>query len=169
MKKRTYCFIDASNIIYGAKDSGWFIDQKKLFDYLKRKYAAKKVFFYFGQENNDQKQQKFLNKLRIFGFTLRVKQVKHYGNRRKANCDVDLTMDSLLFAHKFDHAIYLTGDGDFYPLFEHLKKKSKSVTIISWPRRTAREVRRFAGDAFVDMGSLRYLIERRIKKGRTLK
>lgn len=34
----TYGFVDASNIIYGAKAEGWFIDQKKLFDYIKRKF-----------------------------------------------------------------------------------------------------------------------------------
>ena len=27
---KTYAFIDASNIIYGARAEGWFIDQKKL-------------------------------------------------------------------------------------------------------------------------------------------
>lgn len=169
MKKVAYCFIDASNIIYGAKDSGWFIDQKKLFGYMKKKYHARKIFFYFGQENNNPRQQKFLRKLKQFGFTLRVKQVKHYGKRRKANCDVDLTMDALLLASKFTHAIFLTGDGDFCPLFIHLRKIKKVVTIISWPRRTARELRRFAGEEFVDMTSLRYLVERRIKKGKTLK
>ena len=40
MNKRisTYAFVDASNIIYGAKAEGWFIDQKKLLNYLKKKF-----------------------------------------------------------------------------------------------------------------------------------
>ena len=43
---KTYGFIDASNIIYGARTEGWFIDQKKLFNYLRKKFKAAKVFFY---------------------------------------------------------------------------------------------------------------------------
>jgi hypothetical protein len=35
-EKSTYAFIDASNIIYGAKAEGWFIDQKYLLEYKKR-------------------------------------------------------------------------------------------------------------------------------------
>ena len=37
-KEVVYAFIDASNIIYGARSEGWFIDQKKLFVYLKNKF-----------------------------------------------------------------------------------------------------------------------------------
>ena len=45
MKGKTYAFIDASNIIYGAKEEGWFIDQKKLLIYLKKKFKVSSGFF----------------------------------------------------------------------------------------------------------------------------
>jgi hypothetical protein len=32
---KTIAFVDAANIIYGAKAERWFIDLKKLFGYLK--------------------------------------------------------------------------------------------------------------------------------------
>ncbi len=165
----TFAFIDASNIIYGAKDSGWFIDQKKLFDYLKDKYKISKAFFYYGKDSNNPKQTKFLEKLVEFGFTLKVKEVKRFGTKTKANCDVDLTMDALLLVKSYKKAIFLTGDGDFLPLFEYLRNKAeKQIVIISWPRRTARDIKKFAGEEFVDMNGLKYLLERPIKKGRTL-
>lgn len=169
-KSVAYGFVDASNIIYGAKDSNWFIDQKKLFDYLKSKYHIKKVFFYFGLEDKNLKQVKFLKKLKQFGFTVRAKKVKRYGKRRKANCDVDLTLDSLLESIHYTHGVFLTGDGDFYPLLVHLKKQKKIITVIAWPKRTARELRELVGSKFVDMNNLRYLLERKPKKkGKTLK
>lgn len=37
MTVKTYVFIDASNIIYGAHFESWFIDKKKLLVYLKGK------------------------------------------------------------------------------------------------------------------------------------
>lgn len=170
MTKKTLAFIDASNIIYGAKDSGWFIDQKKLLNYLKNKYGINKAFFYYGQDSNNPKQTKFLQKLAEFGFTLRVKEIKRFGTKSKANCDVDLTMDALLLVKNYTRAIFLTGDGDFLPLLKYLQGKAKkTVVVISWPHRTAREIKKFAGEEFVDINSLKYLLERPIKKGRTLK
>ena len=167
---KTYAFVDASNIIYGARDAGWFIDQKKLFGYLKVKYQVKTAIFYFGKDSQNEKQAAFLEKLKKFGFVLRVKEIKRFGAKTKANCDVDLTMDALLLAREYKRGIFLTGDGDFCPLFEYLQNKAKKVVVvIAWPHRTAREIKKFAGENFVDMNSLRYLLERPIKKGRTLK
>ena len=73
---KTYGFIDASNIIYGARTEGWFIDQKKLFNYLRKKFKAAKVFFYFGKDDKNPNQAKFLKKLESFGYILKVKQIK---------------------------------------------------------------------------------------------
>ena len=53
----TYAFIDASNIIYGAKAEGWFIDQKKLLFYLRKKFSVLKAFFYYGKDSKNDKQE----------------------------------------------------------------------------------------------------------------
>jgi|SRR5579885_671755 len=158
---KTYAFIDASNIIYGARTEGWFIDQKKLFDYLKRKFETSKVFFYFGKDDNNKKQGKFLKKLEKFGYTLRVKQIKRYGKRQKANCDVDLTLDMLVLMKEYDQAIVLTGDGDFLPLFEYLRKQKKKITILAFPKSTAKELKKFAAGKFIGLTNERYLLERK--------
>lgn len=163
--QKVYAFVDASNIIYGAKAEGWFIDQKKLSAYLKVKFKAKKAFFYYGKDSKDIKKEKFLKKLKQFGFILRVKEIKRFGKRTKANCDVDMTMDLLLKIDEYDKAVVLTGDGDFAPLFYHLQSKGKEVVIISSPKRTAREIKKFAGANHIDFGSLRYLLEYK-KRGR---
>jgi hypothetical protein len=62
-----YAFIDASNIIYGAKAEGWFIDQKKLFNYLKNKFKIKKAFFYYGKIQKTQRRKPFLENLGKLG------------------------------------------------------------------------------------------------------
>lgn len=48
---KTFVFIDASNLFYGGEKSlGWRIDYQKLFQYLKEKYNADKVFYFGGVE-----------------------------------------------------------------------------------------------------------------------
>jgi len=50
----TFVFIDASNLFYGGEKSlGWKIDYQKLFEYLKEKYGADKVFYFGGVEIHD--------------------------------------------------------------------------------------------------------------------
>jgi hypothetical protein len=47
----THVYIDASNLFYGGEKSlGWKIDYLKLFDYLKNKYSAEKIFYFGGVE-----------------------------------------------------------------------------------------------------------------------
>jgi len=161
MSFKTYAFIDGSNIIYSARAEGWHIDQKKLFDYLKRKFGISKAFFYYGKDDENKKQEKFLKKLEDFGFSLRIKKVKRYGGRMKANCDVDLTMDILIFMDKYQQAIILSGDGDFLPLYQYIQKKKKRVVVIGSAKNTAREVRQFAGEQFMGLANLRGLLERK--------
>lgn len=40
---KTYSFVDASNIIYGARAEGWFIDQKKIIVISSPKRTAKEI------------------------------------------------------------------------------------------------------------------------------
>ena len=75
-------------------------------------------------------------------------------------------MDMLLLRDKYERAIILTGDGDFLPLFEYLKKQGKEITIIAFPKRTARELKRFAGSKFIGLTNERYLLERKTQKRR---
>lgn len=163
-KVKTFAFVDASNIIYGAKAEGWFIDQKKLIIYLKEKFNVSKAFFYYGKDSKNKNKENFLKRLKEFGYILRVKEIKKYGRKSKANCDVDLTMDILLQINRYDRVIVLSGDGDFLPLYEYLKKSKKQIIIISSPKRTAREVKIFAGNNYINFGNLRYFIERKPKK-----
>lgn len=161
---RTYAFVDASNIIYGAREEGWHIDLKKLRQYLKEKFKVSKAFFYYGRDSKNEKKERFLKKLEGFGYILRVKEIKRFAEKSKANCDVDLTMDVLLKLKEYKKAIILSGDGDFAPLLEYIKSQKRTVVVISSPRRTAREIRIFAGGNYVDFGSLKYLIEYKKKR-----
>jgi len=102
---------------------------------------------------------KFYQNLASIGYTLRIKPVKVFENDeitvRKANCDVDLTFDLMRYMSQYSSLVVLTGDGDFAPILEYLKKKKKVVTILARGNRTAKEIRKIADDKFIDFAHLK--------------
>lgn len=168
-KKVTYVFIDASNIIYGTRNEGWKVDFRKLFKYLKERYQCKKIYYFAGFEDKNLKQKKFYKKLGEFGYDLVLKPVKIYfqpdGSKvRKANCDVDLTFYAMRDKDKFDRGLFMTGDGDFYILFNYLIEQKKKVLVIANGKRTAKEIKQLLGGEFTDLQLLRGIVALKQKK-----
>ena len=108
---------------------------------------------------------RFYLKLQRLGYKLILKPVKTYddmeGNPvRKANCDVDMTLMMLRVKDDFQRAIILSGDGDFLPVLKYLKDNKKEVLVLARGPRTAREIKRFAGNKFMDFEYLREILKR---------
>lgn len=105
------------------------------------------------------KQVRFYKKLEKFGFQLILKPVKIYENeegnqKRKANCDVEMAFYLMRDQNAFEHVVILSGDGDFLPVLKHLRNVAKKeVFILSRASRTAKEIRRFAGNKFINLAS----------------
>jgi len=104
------------------------------------------------------------------GFNLRIKPVKVFENDdlviRKANCDVDLTFDLMRYISQYSSLVVMTGDGDFAPILEYLKKKHKEITIMARGKRTAKEIRKVAGENFIDFSNLKEVLKtsKKVKK-----
>ncbi|MBI3305742.1 ORF6N domain-containing protein [Candidatus Nomurabacteria bacterium] len=105
------------------------------------------------------KQVHFYQKLEKFGFRLVLKPVKMYedeeGNqKRKANCDVEMAFYLMRDQNAFERVVILSGDGDFLPVLKHLRNiAKKEVFVLSRASRTAKEIRRFAGNKFINLAS----------------
>lgn len=104
---------------------------------------------------------KFYIRLEAFGYKLFLKPVKLYEQedgttKRKANCDVDMAFHLMKEKDEFDRVIVLSGDGDFLPVLKYLKQTGKQVLIFSRGQRTAKEIRQFAGDKFLDFTRLKH-------------
>lgn len=106
---------------------------------------------------------KFYKKLDSFGFKLRLKPTKIFHNGKstvkKANCDVDLTFDLMRYMSQYSEVVMLSGDGDFTPVLEYLKKKRKKIHILARSERTAKEIRQLAGSRFMDFTYIRKFTE----------
>ena len=113
------------------------------------------------------KQVHFYQKLEKFGYQLILKPVKTYedeeGNqKRKANCDVEMAFYLMRDKNKFERIVILSGDGDFLPVLKHLREIcKKEVLVLARGPRTAKEIKQFAGDKFMDFtNNLRSRIEK---------
>jgi uncharacterized LabA/DUF88 family protein len=75
--------------------------------------------------------------------------------KRKANCDVEMAFYMMRDIDAFDRVLFLSGDGDFLPVLKHLREVAKKeVLVLSRGPRTAKEIKRFAGDKFINLVSV---------------
>lgn len=109
---------------------------------------------------------RFYQNLEEFGYYLFLKPVKIYdseddggGTKKKANCDVEMTLQILKHVDEFQMVIILSGDGDFLPVLKYLKEIGKIVLVLARGPRTAREIRQFAGPNFKDFVRLESYIK----------
>ena len=107
---------------------------------------------------------RFYLKLDKFGYKLFLKPVKLYDQddgttKRKANCDVDMAFHLMKEKNNFEKAVILSGDGDFLPVLKYLKDNGKEIIILGRGKRTAKEIRQFAGNNFRDFEYLKYLLK----------
>ena len=81
----------------------------------------------------------------------------------KGNMDVEIAVTALQIASQIDHAVLLTGDGDFVSLAAALQGQGKRVSVVSSlktnPPMIADELRRQV-DQFVDLMQLENDISR---------
>src|SRR3989338_11491932 len=112
---------------------------------------------------------RFYLKLSQFGYRLCLKPVKMYEQedgttKRKANCDVDMAFHLMKEKDTFERTVVLSGDGDFLPVLKHLKHLGKEVLVLARGPRTAKEIRQFAGDKFLDFTRLQHRLAFQDKK-----
>ena len=129
---------------------------------LKKKYLSEEKIILL---NWNLKRIRFYLKIEKFGYKLVLKPVKTYededGNaKRKANCDVDMAFYLMRDKDSFDRALILSGDGDFLPVLKYLRQNKKEVLVLARSPRTAKEIKKFAGDKFMDFEYLRERIKR---------
>ena len=139
LKEKTAIFVDWANIYGWKKSLKKEVDPKKLYKYFKKYKEIKSINFYFGTDNNA-KSISFLKIISKIGFEVITKPVKYItiaiiNNqkvfRRKCDFDMEISID-VHRAIKDDYKsfIFLSGDGDFEPLYKLLIQLNKQVIVI---------------------------------------
>ena len=112
----------------------------------------------------------FYQRLEEFGYDLKIKPAKVFYDEDdenqekpilKANCDVDMTFDMMRYMEQYAGLVAMTGDGDFAPVLQYLNSHERKVVVLSRWERTAKEIKKIAGDNFIDFSRLREIIKLR--------
>jgi uncharacterized LabA/DUF88 family protein len=140
MKKPViYAFIDSQNLNLGtSKDiykngkliyKGWKLDFKKFRRYLKDKFRVEKAFLFIGYIRKNEKLYRFLKQS---DYQLVFKPItKDNFGKAKGNIDAEMVFYSAVIEfNNYDKGVFVSGDGDFYCLYEYLEKKNKLFKII---------------------------------------
>ena len=127
-KRGNYAFIDGQNLNMGIQKLGWNLDFRKFHYHLKRKYNVTKAYFFLGMVED---QADLYANLQSMGYILILKPlVEHKEGSVKGNVDADLVLHTMIEYPNYDKAVVVSGDGDFYGLYEYLLSKSKLERII---------------------------------------
>ncbi|MEK7567784.1 MAG: NYN domain-containing protein [Patescibacteria group bacterium] len=130
MKKRenNYAFIDSQNLNLSIQSLGWKLDFARFRVYLKEKYGVSNAFLFVGyvEGNNN-----LYTSLQSAGFICIFKPTLTYKDGTiKGNVDAELVLHTMIQLPRFDKAIIVTGDGDFYCLVQYLLEQNKLGTVL---------------------------------------
>ena len=128
-QKNNYAFIDSQNVNLGIREAGWKLDFKKFRVYLKDKYDVEKAYLFIGliPEN-----QNLYRALQEYGYILIFKPImKTADGTVKGNVDAELVLQAMIDFKKYNLAVVVSNDGDFYCLVNYLYEKKKLGIVLS--------------------------------------
>ena len=162
-----YVFIDASILWQAQKSKGRFLDYEKTIEYIKNIYSGTsvKVYYYTAYPATGTRTYSLDGKHKFYTFLKkglkfevrkkklkRISVIDEHGEaiQEKGNMDVEMTIDAVYFAKKYDTAVLFSGDSDFLALVNYLKKGGKKIYIFSSKNNISQELRTGA-DGYTDV------------------
>lgn len=147
-------FIDGNNLFHAARAVGVEIDYAKLLDLLRGDEMLLRAFFYTGVDQQAERQQGFLLWMRRNGYRVVEKELKTFADgTKKANLDVEIAVDMLSLADKYDTAILVSGDEDFSYAVNAVAYKGVRVEVAGFRSNTSPRLIDVA-DRFIELDSL---------------
>ena len=151
---RVAVFIDGNNLFHAARFHNIDIDYNKLLRVLLGDGRLLRAFFYTGVDVGAERQQGFLLWMRRNGFRVIQKELKtFYDGSRKANLDVEIAVDMLSLAGRYDTAVLVSGDEDFVYAVNAVAYKGCRVEVAGFRSNTAPKLIDVA-DYFIDLGDI---------------
>src|SRR5947207_14736570 len=147
-------FIDGNNLFHAARFHNIDIDYNKLLRVLLGDGRLFRAFFYTGVDAGAERQQGFLLWMRRNGFRVIQKELKtFYDGSRKANLDVEIAVDMLSLAGRYDTAVLVSRDEDFVYAVNAVAYKGCRVEVAGFRSNTAPKLIDVA-DYFIDLGEI---------------
>ena len=151
---RVAVFIDGNNLFHAARFHNLDIDYNKLLRVLLGDGRLLRAFFYTGVDVGAERQQGFLLWMRRNGFRVVQKELKtFFDGTRKANMDVEIAVDMLSLAGRYDTAVLVSGDEDFVYAVNAVAYKGCRVEVAGFRSNSAPKLIDVA-DYFIDLGDI---------------
>ena len=158
-------FIDGNNLFHAARFHNIDIDYNKLLRVLLGDGRLFRAFFYTGVDAGAERQQGFLLWMRRNGFRVVQKELKtFYDGTRKANLDVEIAVDMLSLAGRYDTAVLVSGDEDFVYAVNSVAYKGCRVEVAGFRSNTAPKLIDVA-DCFIDLGEIAERVRKDFQHG----
>jgi uncharacterized LabA/DUF88 family protein len=160
--KKIAVFIDGTGILYAQKELDWNFDFRKVVALIARELGGGiyNAFYYAVQQEDDSAQNGFFTAMTHLGLTVRkiplkIGKGKDGEQHKYANpIEVQLTCDAIETINNYDVAVFMTGNGAYVRLIEHLRSHGKEIVILSAERATSFALINEA-DSFISLATFR--------------
>ena len=166
-EQRVGVFIDVQNLYYSARN---LYDARVNFkEILKDAVRGRKLIraIAYVIKTDVMKEKGFFDALSNFGFEVRSKDLQiFFGGMKKGDWDIGIAMDAIELAPKLDTIVICSGDGDFIPLVEHLRRAlGCRVEVMAFGRSSSGKLKEAANEfGDLDINNKKYLIRKELRK-----
>jgi len=151
-QQRVGVFVDVQNLYYSAKN----LYHSKinyngiLKEAVNNRSLIRAIAYVIRAAIEEEKT--FFDALEKIGFEVKAKDLQiFYGGMKKGDWDVGIAMDAIELASKLDVVVLVSGDGDYLPLVEHLKRSSGcKIEVMAFGRSASSKLKE-AADEFIDL------------------
>lgn len=151
-EQRIGVFVDVQNMYYSAKNL--FKAKVNFASILKAAVGqgslVRAIAYVIKADIKEEKN--FFDALESIGYEVKAKDLQTFvGGAKKGDWDIGIAMDMIELAPKLDTMVLVSGDGDFIPLLQHLKRAMGCRIEVMAFGKTASGKLREEADLFTDL------------------
>lgn len=151
-EQRVGIFVDVQNMYYSAKNLyGRKVNFGEILKVAMKSRNLIRAIAYVIKADIEE-ERAFFEALQKIGYEVKMKELQvFYGGAKKGDWDIGIAMDTIELAPKLDVVVLVSGDGDFVPLVQHLKRAiGCKVEVMAFGRSASSKLIEEA-DVFTDL------------------
>ncbi|MBI2134143.1 NYN domain-containing protein [Candidatus Woesearchaeota archaeon] len=159
-EQRVGIFVDVQNLYYSAKNL--YNTKVNFREILKTAVGGRKLIraIAYVIKADVKDESNFFDALENIGYEVRAKDLQIFiGGAKKGDWDIGIAMDAIELAPRLDTIVLISGDGDFLPLLQHLRRAlGCRVEVMAFGKTASKKLIEEA-DRFTDMdGNKKFLM-----------
>ena len=161
-EQRVGVFVDVQNLYYSAKNL--YSAKVNFGQVLREAVKGRKLVraIAYAIKANIKEEKAFHDALEAIGYEVKTKDLQTFaGGAKKGDWDIGIAMDTIELANKLDTIILVSGDGDFVPLVQHLRRAMGcKIEVMAFGPSSSGKLRDEADEFFdMDKDKRKYLIK----------